>query len=119
MKTLVLAATIFVICLANATGQAELLTSDPLTRFPLLPATESGKRIGNLSYTYDEPTKMPDAQPCKGRTQGDFYSLNKTQVDATVKWYSSHLSGFKQVRGYESGVRKSPSTNPTERLWLL
>ena len=31
MKTLFLAATMFVFCLANATGQGKLLTSDPLT----------------------------------------------------------------------------------------
>jgi hypothetical protein len=103
MKTLVLAATMFVLCLANATGQAKLLTSDPLTGLPLIPATDSGKRIGNLSYTYNEPTKMPDTQLCKSKMQGDFYSLYKTKVDAAVEWYSSHLSGFKQVRGYESG----------------
>ena len=102
MKTTLLVATMLVLCLANAAGQGKVLTNDPLTGLPLIPATDSGKRIANLSYTYNEPTKMPDTQLCKSKMQGDFYSLYNTKVGAAVAWYSSHLSGFKKVGGYES-----------------
>jgi hypothetical protein len=103
MKAVFLAATIFVLCLTNATGQGKLLTSDPPTGLPLIPATDPGKHIANLSYTYNEPTKMPDGQVCKSKVRGDFFSLYNIKVDAAVAWYSSHLSGFKKVSGYESG----------------
>jgi hypothetical protein len=102
MKTVLLAATMFVLCLTNATGQGKLLTSDPLTGLPLIPATDPGKHIGGMSYTYNEPTQMPGAQICKSKFQGNFYPLFNIKVDAAVAWYSSHLSGFKKVSGYES-----------------
>ena len=96
MKTVFLAATMFVLCLTNATGQGKLLTSDPLTGLPLIPATDSGVHVGN------EPTQMPDAQICKSKFQGNFYSLFNIKVDAAAAWYSSYLSGFKKVGGYAS-----------------
>jgi hypothetical protein len=103
MKAVFLAATMFVLCLANATGQGKVLTNDPLTGLPLIPATDSGKRVGGM-LVGNEPTKMPDGQVCKSKMQGDFYyPIYKTKVDAAVAWYSSHLSGFKTVQGYESG----------------
>jgi hypothetical protein len=102
MKAVFLAATMFVLCLTNATGQGKLLTSDPSTGLPLIPATDPGKHIGNMSYTYNEPTQMPEAQICKSKFKGDFYSLFNIKVDAAVTWYSSHLSGFKKVSGYGS-----------------
>lgn len=102
MKTIFLAATMFVLCLTNALGQGKLLTNDPLTGLPLIPATDSGKHVANISYTYNQPTQMPGAQICKSKFQGDFYSLYNIKVDAAVAWYSSHLSGFKKVQGYES-----------------
>jgi hypothetical protein len=102
MKTVFLAATMFVLCLTNATGQGKLLASDPPTGLPLISATDPGKHIGNMSYTYNEPTKMPDGQVCKSKMQANFYSLYNIKVDAAVAWYSSHLSGFKKVSGYES-----------------
>ena len=102
MKTVLLAATMFVLCLTDATGQGKLLTNDPLTGLPLIPATDSGKHIANLSYTYNEPSKMPDGRVCKSKMQANFYLLYNIKVDAAVAWYSSHLSGFKKVSGYES-----------------
>jgi hypothetical protein len=65
MKAVFLAAAMSVLCLANATGQGKLLTSDPQTGLPLIPATDPGKHIVNLSSTYNEPTQMPGAQICK------------------------------------------------------
>ena len=49
MKTVFLAATMFVLCLTNATGQGKLLASDPPTGLPLISATDPGKHIGNMS----------------------------------------------------------------------
>ena len=115
MKHLVRAVAMLTLCLANATGQAKLFTSDPLTGLPLIPATDSGKHMDGISYIYNEPTKMPDAQICKSKFQGNFYSLFNIKVDAAVAWYSSHLSGFQKVQGYESsrsqtGFYKSDGT---------
>ena len=45
---------------------------------------------------------MPDARICKSKFEGNFYSLFNIKVDAAVAWYSSHLSGFKKIQGYES-----------------
>jgi hypothetical protein len=95
-------ATMFVLCFTSALGQGKLLASDPLTGLPLIPATDSGKHLPNVPYTYNEPTKMPDSQVCKSKSQGEFYSLYNIKVDAVVAWYSSHLSAFKKVAGYES-----------------
>jgi hypothetical protein len=96
MKTVFLAATMFVLCLTNATGQGKLLASDPLTGLSLISATDPGRHIGN------KPTQMPEAQICKSKFKGNFYSLFNIKVDAAAAWYSSHLSGFKKVSGYAS-----------------
>jgi hypothetical protein len=118
MKTLVLAATMFVLCLANATGQGKVLTNDSLTGLPLIPATDSGRRVDGM-LVGNEPTKMPDGQVCKSKMQGDFYLINKTKVDAAVAWYSSHLSGFKKVQGYESGRSQIAFYKPDGTIVVL
>jgi len=102
MKTIFFAATMLALCLTNALGQGKLLTNDPPTGLPLIPSTDSGKHMAGVSYTYNEPAKMPDGQVCKSKMQANFYLLFNTKVDAAVAWYSSHLSGFKKVSGYES-----------------
>jgi hypothetical protein len=83
--------------LSFALGQAKTLSNDPLTALPLSPATDAGKNFGN------EPNKMRDSQLCKSKMQGNFYLLYKIKVSDAVSWYSSHLSGFKKIQGYESG----------------
>jgi hypothetical protein len=102
MKAVFLAATMSVLCLANATGQGKLLTSDHQTGLPLIPAADPGKHIVNMSYTYNEPTQKPEARICESTFKGNFYSLFNIKVGAVVAWYSSHLSGFKKVSGYAS-----------------
>ena len=98
----VLAAAILSFCLANAAGQAKVLTSDPLTGVPLIPATVLFKNVGN------EPDKLPDGQVCKSKMQGNLYLLSNVmnpvsalKMDAAAAWYASHLSGYKKVAGYE------------------
>lgn len=103
MKFTLLIATMLMFSLSNAAGQAKVLTSDPLTGLPLIPATVLVKDAGN------EPVEMPAGQVCKSKTQGDFYSLynyfshNKIGLNEASDWYASHLSGFKKIQGYESG----------------
>ena len=116
MKIVCLVAVMFAFFLTNATGQGKLLTSDPLTGLPLIGATDSGKHLANMSYTYNEPTQMPGAQICKSKFQGNFYSLFNIKVDAAVAWYSSHLSGFKKVSGYESKRSQTAFYFRIERL---
>jgi len=104
MKNKLLAAAILTFCLANAAGQGKVLTNDPLTGLPLIPATVQFKNVGN------EPDKMPDARVCKSKVQGDVYSLsnvmnpaNGVKMEAAAAWYASHLSGYKKVQGYADG----------------
>lgn len=118
MKTILLAATMFVLCVADATGQGKVLTNDPLTGLPLTPATDSGKHMANISYTYNEPTKMPDAQVCNGKMKANFYSLYDINVDAVVAWYSSHLSGFKKVGG-QSGRSQTAFYNSDGTIVII
>jgi len=96
MKTTLLTAMTLTLCIANASAQGKVHTTDSLTGLPLIPATDSGTH-------FNDPVRMPDGSVCKSKMQGVFYSLYKIKIDAAVAWYTSHLSGFKMVRGYESG----------------
>ena len=94
-RTFVIAA-VLAFGFTSATGQGRLLSNDPLTGLPLYPGTDSGLHTGN------EPIKMPDTPVCKSKKQAVFYKIYKMKTDDAVAWYSSHLSGFKKVSGYES-----------------
>jgi hypothetical protein len=102
LKTTLPVVTLLVLCLPNALGQGKVLTNDPITGLPLIPATDSGKHTAGVAYTYNEPSPMPESQICKSKFQGNHYSLYNIKVDAAAAWYASHLSGFKKVRGYDS-----------------
>jgi hypothetical protein len=97
VKIILLVQTLLFFCLANAVGQAKVLTNDPLTGLPLIPATVLLKGASN------RPVRMPDGQVCKSKMQGNFYSLynyfapNNVDLPEAITWYSSHLSGFKKV----------------------
>jgi len=104
MKLTLLFATMLIFSLANAAGQGKVLTNDPLTGLPLIPATVQFKNVGN------EPDKMPDARVCKSKVQGNVYSLSNVmnpakgvKMEAAAAWYASHLSGYKKVQGYADG----------------
>jgi hypothetical protein len=96
MKTTFLVVTMLALGLANSAGQGKLLTSDALTGLPLIPATDSGTAAGNA------PSVMPASDVCKSKMEAVFYTLYNIKVDATVAWYSSHLTGFKKFQGYAS-----------------
>jgi len=120
MKNNLLTAAILTFCLAAATGQAKVLTNDPLTGLPLIPATVQFKNVGN------EPDKLPDAQVCRSKVQGNFYSLSNVmnpasaiKMDAAAAWYASHLSGFKKVQGYESGRSQIAFYKPDGTVVIL
>lgn len=104
MRNAAVLAALLALNLGNAAGQGKVLTNDPLTGLPLIPATVLFKNVGN------EPDKMPDGQVCRSKMQGNFYSLSNImnpasglKMDAAAAWYASHLSGYKKVQGYESG----------------
>lgn len=102
MKMICLCTAVFALSLGNAAGQAKVLTNDPLTGLPLIPATVLVKNAGN------EPVKMPDGRVCKSKMQGDFYSLynyfsqGNLKFSDVVAWYSSHLPNFKKVESKAS-----------------
>jgi hypothetical protein len=111
MKHIFLATAIVVFCVANALGQAQVLTSDPLTGLPLIPSSVLVKNAGN------EPVKMPDGQVCKSKMQGDFYSLynyfsqTNIKLNEVIAWYSSHLTGFKKIQRLESKTSQTAFYN--------
>lgn len=120
MRNMLLIAAILTLSLATARGQAKVLTNDPLTGLPLIPATVLFKNVGN------EPDKMPDGQVCKSKMQGNFYSLSNImnpasalKMDAAAAWYGSHLSGFKKVQGYESGRSQIAFYKPDGTVAIL
>lgn len=93
MKTTLLVVAMLALWFANSAVREKLLTSDPLTSLPLIPATDSGKNLGN------EPTPMPGNSICKSKMQAEFYKLYNIKVDVAAEWYSSHLTGFKKAQG--------------------
>ena len=97
MKTTLLAALILVLGFATSAGQGKILTSDPLTNLPLIPARADSGSASQLT-----PTELPETGVCKSKMQADFYRLFKIKVDATVAWYASNLTGFKKFQGYAS-----------------
>jgi len=95
MKVVFLCVSIVLVFLSMASGQAKILTNDPLTGLPLIPPTESQKMFGNA------PNPLPDTGVCKSKMQGNSYtpfniSDHFRQSDA-IAWYSSRLSGFKKT----------------------
>ncbi len=119
MKNAMVLAALLVLNIGIASGQGKTLTSDPLTGLSLIPETDSGKHMAKMSYTYNEPTRMPEAQICKSKFLGDFYSLYNVKVDAAVSWYSSHLSGFKKVSGYESRRSQTAFYNSDRTILII
>lgn len=118
MKNMLAVVTILLLGLANAVGQAKVVTNDPLTGLPLIPASAVAKT----------PVKMPNGQVCKSKMQGNFYSLfsptsyfskQTIKVSAVAAWYSSHLSGFKKVSGYNSGTSQTAFYNSDRTIVVI
>jgi hypothetical protein len=103
MKHFFLLVASLLFCLSIASGQAKILTNDPLTGLPLMPPTDSAKKVGN------EPVNMPDSRVCKSKMEGNFYKLydyfSKDNIKLTdaITWYTSHLPGFKKVESSNHG----------------
>ncbi len=95
MKLSIFLLTVFVLCSALVlNGSTKPLTTDPLTGLPLYPATDSRLHLGN------DPTRLPESIVCGSKVQADFYSVYDSKVDATLVWYTIHLSGFKRTHAY-------------------
>lgn len=119
MKNVCLCVAILALNLANAAGQAKILTNDPLTGLPLIPATVVTENAGN------EPVKMPDGRVCKSKMQGNSYSLynyfskHHIKISEVIAWYSSHLSGFNKVSGYESRRSQTAFYNSDRTILII
>jgi hypothetical protein len=118
MKTTWLIA-ILLLCLTSATGQGKVLTNEPRTGLPLIPATDSGKRIANLSYIYNEPTKMPDGQVCKSKMQANSIFFTTLKWTPPLRGIPTHRSGFKKVSGYESQRSQVPFYKPDGTIVII
>ena len=71
---------------------APILTVDPLTKLPLVPAT-----VGMLG---NEPQALDSAMICNSKMQANMYTVLKSSLADTNAWYAAHLSGMKHVHGY-------------------
>jgi hypothetical protein len=90
-----LAAALLVISLP-APGGSATLTTDPVTKLPIIPTTAGGMVPGN------EPTSLPESQTCKSKMQTDIYTINHGKLSATVAWYEIHLPGFRKTRAFHN-----------------
>jgi hypothetical protein len=95
MKQILKLAAILAISLPALAGSATL-TTDPITKLPIIPSTADKMVAGN------EPTSLPESQTCKSKTQTNFYSISSGKLGATVAWYETHLPGFHKTRAYHS-----------------
>jgi hypothetical protein len=73
-----------------------ILASDPLTKLPLDPASNSRLNLGNA------PTVMQPSMVCKSNMQANFYSVYEP-IKETNAWYLAHLKDLKHVHGYSKG----------------
>src|SRR5450432_146398 len=87
MKQVLKLAAVLVLGFPALAGSATL-TTDPLTKLPLIPSTDPGFHLDNA------PMRLPDTQMCKSKMQTDFYSLDHGKLGAAIAWYGAHLSGF-------------------------
>jgi hypothetical protein len=112
-----------VFTLANAGGQAKVLTNDPLTGLPVIPTTVT-------KYGGNEPTKLKDATVCKSKMQGNLYPLiyymfsknysnASATVAVTVAWYASHLTRFKTAHGYDSQRSQDVFYNADQTILVI
>jgi hypothetical protein len=119
MKMTYLCAAVLVLTVANAAGQAKVLTNDPLTGLALIPATVVVENAGN------KPVKMPDGQVCRSKMQGNFYGLysyfskHNVKVSDVVAWHTSHLSGFNKVSGYDSSRSQTAFYNSDRAILII
>jgi hypothetical protein len=119
MKAIFLLANILLICQTMASGQAKILTNDPLTGLPLVPASVVVRNAGN------EPAKMPDGRVCKSKMQGNFYTLfnyfskENIKYSAAISWYSAHLPGFKKIQGNQSKTTQTAFYNSDGTILVI
>jgi hypothetical protein len=93
-------------------ASAAILTADPLTGLPLIPATENRVHPGN-----NDPVNMPGGQFCKSKMRANFYSVFDSKMDASVAWYDAHLRGFHKVS--DTGRSKDIFYNDAGTLAVL
>jgi hypothetical protein len=79
-----------------------------------------------LGKTYRQPVvhlqrthKNAGRPGLQEQNAANFYLLYNIKVDAAVAWYSSHLSGFKKVSGYESQRSQVPFYKPDGTIVII
>jgi hypothetical protein len=93
-RFIIIAISLVALIWPNTGAGAKLLITDPLTGLPLFPGTDSRLHLGN------DPTRLPQSSVCQSKMQADFYTVYDSKVNATLAWYSTHLSGFKKTHAY-------------------
>jgi hypothetical protein len=101
MKQVLNLAAMLVLSFPALAGSATL-TTDPLTKLPIIPTTSGGMIGGN------DPMQLPETQMCKSKMQANFYTPNSGKLSATVAWYAAHLPGFHKAHAY--GVDRTQDT---------
>jgi hypothetical protein len=81
---------------AAIVSEAAILTSDPMTGWPLDPATNSRLNLGNA------PTKIPASTICKSKVDADFFSVY-SPLDETLAWYTAHFKALKHAHADSGG----------------
>ena len=93
---------------AGMANAAPVLTADPLTKLPLIPATAG--MLGNA------PNRLDPSTVCKSNMAANMYSVINSTFVATTAWYATHLNGLKHThvaggtRGPEDGYYNADGT---------
>ncbi|MGH7648685.1 MAG: hypothetical protein ACREND_11240 [Gemmatimonadaceae bacterium] len=64
-------------------------------------------------YMGNDPTAMPPATICRSKYQGNFYTTMNSTLDATVAWYTAHLTGFKKTQNSAGSTFAFTNTDRT------
>jgi hypothetical protein len=83
---------------AGAANAAAVLTADPLTKLPLIPAT-----VGMLG---NQPNSMDPTTICKSKMSANMYTVINSDFATTAAWYTAHLTGLKHSHVYSNGRSK-------------
>lgn len=86
----------------SAFAGAATLTTDPLTKLPIIPTTSGGMIAGN------DPTEISETQMCKSKMRANIYTVMTGKLSSTIAWYSARVPGFHHVHEY--GVDRAQDT---------
>ncbi len=96
---------------STAVHAAPMLTADPLTQLPLIPATAG--MPGN------HPQALDPSMICQSKMQANTYSVVKANLASTTAWYTEHLSGLKHVHVYSAPSTKEGYYNADGSVFVI